>query len=413
MRLSSVLAPRDREFFDLFEEAGGNILRAADLLDQMLRDYPERGSDLARDILICEQDGDRITHDIIRRLNETFVTPIDREDIYALASALDDIVDYTEEVADYLGLYKIEAPMEQAQRLAHVLLDCARQIAEAMPRLRGFKDITHYTVEINRLENDGDRITREAIAALFDNGIDPMVVIRWKDIYERLEDGDRRHRARGQHPRGHRHQELLGVGRYGERSDHGDRRRHGAGVRLHQRLPRHGQRRGHVDLDPGDGAAARGRLRGDPQLRRRVPLARGGGHDGQRRSSTPTSITPLIVFAGLIGAIAWNLITWYFGLPVELLARADRRRRGRRVRGQGPGRASSATGMIGKVVVPALVAPTLAFVVARRGDPRCSTGSSGGCGPGRSRAASRSARSSPAGCWRSPTAPTTPRRRWA
>jgi uncharacterized protein len=185
MRLS--FAPRDREFFDLFEEAGGNILRAADLLDQMLRAYPERGVDLARDILICEQDGDRITHDIIRRLNETFVTPIDREDIYSLASGLDDIVDYTEEVADYLGLYKIEAPMEQSQRLAHVLLECARQVAQAIPRLRNFDDISHYTVEINRLENDGDRISREAMAALFDNGIDPMVVIRWKDIYERLE----------------------------------------------------------------------------------------------------------------------------------------------------------------------------------------------------------------------------------
>ncbi len=187
MRLSSVIAPRDREFFDLFEEAGGNIVRAADLLDRMLRAFPDRGDDLARDILICEQDGDRITHDIIRRLNETFVTPIDREDIYELASALDDIVDYTEEAADYLILYKIEAPMEQAQRLAHVLLQCARQIEEAMPRLRGFKDLSHYTVEINRLENDGDRIVREAIASLFDNGIDPMVVIRWKDIYERLE----------------------------------------------------------------------------------------------------------------------------------------------------------------------------------------------------------------------------------
>jgi predicted phosphate transport protein (TIGR00153 family) len=187
MRLSSIVAPRDREFFDLFEEASGNILRAADLLDQMLRGYPDRRADLARDILICEQEGDRITHDIIRRLNETFVTPIDREDIYELASSLDDVVDYTEEVADYLGLYKIEAPMEQSQRLAHILLDCARQLAECMPRLRGFKDMSHYTVEINRLENDGDRVSREAMASLFDNGIDPMVVIRWKDIYERLE----------------------------------------------------------------------------------------------------------------------------------------------------------------------------------------------------------------------------------
>jgi predicted phosphate transport protein (TIGR00153 family) len=187
VRLSSVLAPRDREFFDLFEEAGGNILRAAGLLEEMLLAFPER-NELARDILICEQDGDRVTHDIIQRLNQTFVTPIDREDIYELASALDDVVDYTEEVSDYLGLYRIEAPMVQSQELARVLHACARQIAEAMPRLRGFKDISHYTVEINRLENDGDRIVREAIASLFDNGIDPMVVIRWKDIFERLEE---------------------------------------------------------------------------------------------------------------------------------------------------------------------------------------------------------------------------------
>src|SRR5881227_4185417 len=147
--LSQLLVSRDRQYFDLFEEAGGNIVRAADLLDQMLRAFPER-ADLARDILICEQEGDRITHDIIRRLNELFVTPIDREDIYELASALDDIVDYTEEVADYLGLYKIEAPMVQGQRLAHILLQASRQIAEAMPRMRTFKDISHYTVEINR-----------------------------------------------------------------------------------------------------------------------------------------------------------------------------------------------------------------------------------------------------------------------
>jgi len=185
-RLPQIFAPRDREYFDLFEEAGTNIVRAADLLDQMLRNYPET-RDLARDILLCEQEGDRITHDIIRRLNQTFVTPIDREDIYELASALDDIVDFTEEVADFLGLYKIEAPMEQAQRLSHILLQAARQISEAIPRMRTFNDISHFTVEVNRLENDGDRVTREALASLFDNGIDPMVVIRWKDIFERLE----------------------------------------------------------------------------------------------------------------------------------------------------------------------------------------------------------------------------------
>jgi uncharacterized protein len=186
-RVPQFLLSKDRQFFDLFEEAAGNIQRAAELLEEMLKDWPDKGN-LAREILICEQDGDRITHDIIQRLNNTFVTPIDREDIYALASALDDIVDFTEEVADYLGLYQIEAPMEKAQDLARVLVQSARQIAEAMPRLRGFDDISHYTVEINRLENEGDRLAREALASLFRNGgIDPMVVIRWKDIYARLE----------------------------------------------------------------------------------------------------------------------------------------------------------------------------------------------------------------------------------
>jgi predicted phosphate transport protein (TIGR00153 family) len=186
-RLAQVFAPRDREFFDLFEEAAANAVQAADLLDRMLGRYPE-SADLARDIVICEQAGDRITHDIIQRLNSTFVTPIDREDILQLTSALDDVVDLIDEVSDYLGLYRIEAPMEQAQRLAHIILQATRQIAEAMPRLRNFQDIRHYTVEINRLENDGDRVVRDAVASLFHGGIDPMVVIRWKDIFERLEE---------------------------------------------------------------------------------------------------------------------------------------------------------------------------------------------------------------------------------
>ena len=187
-RLAQIFAPKDRRFFDLFEESAANALRAAELLDEMLDTFPER-SDLARSILLCEQEGDRITYDIVQRLNSTFVTPIDREDILALASSLDDIVDLTEEASDYLVLYRIEAPMEQAQRLAHILMESCRQISQAMPRLRGFKDLSHYTTEIHRLETDGDRATREAIASLFfDTGIDPMVVIRWKDIFERLED---------------------------------------------------------------------------------------------------------------------------------------------------------------------------------------------------------------------------------
>src|SRR3954447_19729932 len=147
-QLSRLFAPREREFFDLFEEAGANIVRAAGLLERMLQEWPDHG-EIAKDVLVCEQEGDRITHDIIQRLNQTFVTPFDREDIYDLASALDDIVDFIEEVADFLGLYRIEAPMEQAERLAAVLRDATRQISEAMPRLRTLKDIRRYTVEVN------------------------------------------------------------------------------------------------------------------------------------------------------------------------------------------------------------------------------------------------------------------------
>ena len=186
-RLSQVFAPKDREFFNLFEEAAGNNLRAAEFLVEMLADFPEKKG-LAREILSCEHEGDRVTHDLIHRLNQTFVTPIDREDILELASALDDVVDLTEEVADYLVLYKIEAPMDQAQRLAEILHEACGQIVSAMGRMRGFRDISHYTVEIHRLENDGDRVVREAIASLFETGIDPMVVIRWKDVFERLEE---------------------------------------------------------------------------------------------------------------------------------------------------------------------------------------------------------------------------------
>jgi predicted phosphate transport protein (TIGR00153 family) len=186
-RLSQLFAPREREFFDLFEESAQNIVRATEILERLLDQWPEH-PELTRELVICEQEGDRITHDIVQRLNQTFVTPIDREDIYELASGLDDIVDLAEESGDFLGLYRIEAPMEQAQALARTLSEAARQIAGAIPRLRTLGDIRHYTVEINRLENEGDRIIREALASLFERGIDPMLVIRWKDIFERLED---------------------------------------------------------------------------------------------------------------------------------------------------------------------------------------------------------------------------------
>ncbi len=180
------LLPRDRTFFDLFSEAGQNTVRAAKLLDEMMRVWPDE-SGLARDVLKAEQEGDRITHDIIQRLNQTFVTPIDREDIYGLATQMDDIVDFTEEAADFLGLYQIEAPMEQASALTQVLVAACEQLAGGLDHLREFTDLDKYWIEIHRLENEGDRISRDAVASLFSNGIDPMVVIRWKDIFAVLE----------------------------------------------------------------------------------------------------------------------------------------------------------------------------------------------------------------------------------
>src|SRR3954452_10987933 len=185
-RLSQIFAPKEREFFDLFEEAGNNCVRAAELLKHMLEHWPDHGESL-RDVVVCEQEGDRITHDIIQRLNQTFVTPFDREDIIALASGLDDVVDWIEEVSDFLSIYRIEAPMGQAQEMATVLHASVTEIGNAIPCLRALKDVHKHTVVVNRLENDGDRLLRSALAALFDDGIDPMVVIRWKDIFERLE----------------------------------------------------------------------------------------------------------------------------------------------------------------------------------------------------------------------------------
>jgi predicted phosphate transport protein (TIGR00153 family) len=180
-------APKDRVFFDLLRESGANALRSAELLAEMIDTWPDGSEGINREILKTEQEGDRITHDIIRRLNSTFVTPFDREDIYGLATQVDDVVDYIEEAADFLGLYQIEAPMEQAQALADVLVKCCTELATALSELRGFKDLDEHLIEIHRLENDGDRISRDAVASLFANGIDPMVVIRWKDIFAVLE----------------------------------------------------------------------------------------------------------------------------------------------------------------------------------------------------------------------------------
>ena len=178
----------DETLLSLLEEAGRNTERSALTLREMLAEFPER-ADLARELLLCEQEGDRITHDIIHRLNGggRGSRPFGARDGHALSTAVDDIVDYAEQAADALGLYGIEAPMEQAEQLAEVLVLASRQVSAALASFRTGGDYSSHLVEIHRLENEGDRLVREAVASLFAGGIDPMVVIRWKDIFDSLE----------------------------------------------------------------------------------------------------------------------------------------------------------------------------------------------------------------------------------
>jgi uncharacterized protein Yka (UPF0111/DUF47 family) len=180
--------PFDEPLLALLEESGRNIQRASLLLRELLADYPDRAT-LAQDVHLCEQEGDRITHDLIHRLNgkRRVRAPFDAGDGYRLATALDDIVDHAEQVADTLGLYGVEASMESAVDLADVLVGAAEQVAHALRCLRTGSELAPHLVEIHRLENEGDRIRRDAVGALFASGTDPMVVIRWRDIFESLE----------------------------------------------------------------------------------------------------------------------------------------------------------------------------------------------------------------------------------
>src|ERR1700716_1295810 len=177
----------DPVLMPLVEEAGRNVQRSGLLLRDLLVDYPEHAT-LAQDLKVCEQEGDRTTHDIIHRLAGGRVrAPFGRRDGYARATALDDIVDHSEHAAAQLGLYGVEAPMEQAVEFANVLVGAGEQIAQALRSLRTGTELSPHLVEIHRLENEGDRLQRDGLASLFAGGIDPMVVIRWKDIFESLE----------------------------------------------------------------------------------------------------------------------------------------------------------------------------------------------------------------------------------
>ena len=171
----------------LLEESGRNVERTALVLRDLIADDPTH-AELARELVVLEHEGDRITHDLIVQLGaQKKSLAVTAEDGYALATTLDDIVDYAEQTGDMLGVYGVEAPMEQAVEMCEVLVKASEQVAIALRSLRSGSDINPALVEIHRLENAGDKLHREALAALFSGGIDPMVVIRWKDIFSWLE----------------------------------------------------------------------------------------------------------------------------------------------------------------------------------------------------------------------------------
>ena len=178
----------DAGLLALFEESGRNVQRTAVLLRDLLAGYPDNGA-LAGEVLLCEQEGDRIAHDILHRLAGLGPrrSAFDSADVHALTGALDDVVDFAEEAADQLGLYGVEAPMAQAEEIAEVLVAASEQVASGLHGLRNGGDLAGPLVEIHRLENEADRLVRAAVASLFATGIDPMTVIRWKDIFETLE----------------------------------------------------------------------------------------------------------------------------------------------------------------------------------------------------------------------------------
>jgi uncharacterized protein Yka (UPF0111/DUF47 family) len=183
LRLSQTFISRDEEFLELFEQAGWNIQYATELLAPML-DHPEL--ELAGDLDSVTTDGRRITRDLVMRLNRTYVTRIDRRDMLRLAKALDDTIELTENVSETITLYKVGRLTPEAQELVQLLLLCAREIAEAIPRTRSMDDVSKHVAELRRLDQEGNRVMRNAIAALFVDQTDPAAVLRWKDIYTRL-----------------------------------------------------------------------------------------------------------------------------------------------------------------------------------------------------------------------------------
>ncbi len=182
------LVPRTTEFYELFTKAGANALEAVQLVERRFREHPN-SSVRHSDVKAIEDEGDSITRDLIQLLNTQYITPFDREDIYQLATALDDVVDHLDEASDLLELYGVESPTRQAIEQCRILVGAVEHLSVALTELKGMRGVERELVALKKLEDEGDRVLHDAIADLFrDPRIDPLIVIRWKDIFEALED---------------------------------------------------------------------------------------------------------------------------------------------------------------------------------------------------------------------------------
>jgi uncharacterized protein len=182
------LTPQKHEFFHLYSRASANTVEISRLLVELLERFPAEDGELIRRIKEREHEGDHLTHEVVDLLNRTFVTPFDRDDMYRLAGAIDDVCDHIDEAADNLGTYGVDRVPEKAVEQALVIHQAARNLDAAVQRLEGFKDSSVQLIELRRLEDEGDRLVRDAVGELFKTVDDPIAIIRWKDIHERLED---------------------------------------------------------------------------------------------------------------------------------------------------------------------------------------------------------------------------------
>jgi len=183
------LIPQKREFFALYNRAAENTIAISRILIRLLDEFPERKDENGRAVKELEHEGDRITHEIVDLVNRTFVTQFDRDDMYRLASVLDDVCDHVDEAAGKVIGYGVRDIREAAKQQARVIERSAMKLTEAIGRLEGFKDSRRQLIELRELEDEGDDIAREAISELFTSiGGDALAVIRWKDIHEQLED---------------------------------------------------------------------------------------------------------------------------------------------------------------------------------------------------------------------------------